>query len=64
VAIDQAALDLVTNARCPDTSPLAGEAGPGDDKFAALRPRTQGPLQLEHGQRIGLGSRQYQLHEV
>jgi hypothetical protein len=64
VAIDTASLDLVTKAPCPPTSPLAGKAGPGDEKFAALRPHTNGPLQLEHGERIGLGTRTYTLHHV
>jgi uncharacterized Fe-S center protein len=59
VAIDQASLDLVTAAE-----PLGGNAPAGSDKFRAARPDRDGTLQLETGERIGLGSREYRLVKV
>ena len=61
VAIDQAAVDLVRAAPVWPGSMLDGKAGPGDDKFTAMHPKTKGDLQLSHGERIGLGSREYEL---
>lgn len=61
VALDQACLDLVTAAPVRPGSALDGKAGPGDDKFKALHPNTVGELQLSYGERIGLGSRAYEL---
>ncbi len=61
VAIDQAAFDLVKAAPVWPGSMLDGKAGPGDDKFTAMHPETLPELQLEHGERIGLGSRRYEL---
>ncbi len=59
VAIDQASLDLVTAAE-----PLGENAPAGCDKFRAARPDRDGILQLETGERIGLGSREYRLIKV
>lgn len=62
VAIDQAGYDLVTRAagnpagRCP--------AGAGEDKFRALFPEIDPTIQLAHAERLGLGTRQYELVEV
>jgi hypothetical protein len=53
VAVDQASLDLVNGV--PD--------GPAD-RFLALRPDRDGTVQLEYGQSIGLGSREYALRTV
>jgi len=61
VAIDQAAFDLVKAAPVWPGSALDGKAGPGDDKFTALHPKTRSELQMSHGERIGLGSRDYEL---
>lgn len=59
VAIDQASLDLVTAA-----SPLGDNAPAGRDKFLGVRPERDGRLQLEIGERIGLGTREYRLEKV
>ena len=64
VAIDQAAYDLVTAAPVLPGSALEGKAGPGVDKFALLHPETRPAAQLEHGERIGLGSRAYALERA
>lgn len=63
VAIDQASLDLVNQARG-----LPGSKGeglkPGTDKFKAIHSDVDPAWQLEYAQRIGLGSRDYELIEV
>ena len=59
VAIDQACLDLVTAAE-----PLGDNAPAGKDKFKKIRPERDGTLQLVTGERIGLGSRDYELVRV
>ncbi|HTX71263.1 MAG TPA: DUF362 domain-containing protein [Rectinemataceae bacterium] len=64
VAIDQAAYDLVTAAPPSAGSLVDGKAAAGQDKFAAIHPETRGLVQLEHGERIGLGSREYELVRV
>jgi len=61
VALDQACFDIVKAAPVWPGSALDGKAGPGDDKFTALHPKTRSELQLEHGELIGLGSRNYEL---
>ncbi|OHD23455.1 MAG: 4Fe-4S ferredoxin [Spirochaetes bacterium GWB1_59_5] len=61
VAIDQASFDLVKAAPVWPGSMLDGKAGPGDDKFTAMHPETRSELQLAHGEKIGLGSRTYEL---
>ncbi|MDI6800195.1 MAG: DUF362 domain-containing protein [Actinomycetota bacterium] len=48
VAIDQASADLVNESA-------------GRDLFASLHPHTDGSVQLEYGQKIGLGSRTFRL---
>ena len=64
VAIDQAAFDLVKAATVWPGSALDGKAGPGDDKFTAMHPNTRSELQLSHGERIGLGTRDYELVRI
>jgi uncharacterized Fe-S center protein len=64
VAIDQAAYDLVKAAPALAGSVLEGRPGPGDDKFALIHPETRPLAQLEHGERIGLGTRAYELRRV
>ena len=59
VAIDQASLDLVTAAE-----PIGENAPAGEDKFLRARPDRNGALQLEIGERIGLGKRKYELITV
>ena len=61
VAIDQAAFDLVKAAPVWPGSALDGKAAAGDDKFTKLHPQTKPEIQLEYGQAIGLGSRDYRL---
>ena len=61
VALDQASADLVNQARgLPDTAMQSGHE-PGCDKFRGVYPQINWEVQLEHGERVGLGHRQYTL---
>jgi len=64
VAIDQASFDLVKAAPVWPGSALDGKAGIGDDKFTAIHPETRCEIQLSHGEKIGLGSRGYELVRI
>jgi hypothetical protein len=64
VALDQACFDLVKAAPAMPGSMIEGKAGPGDDKFAAAHPDTKGTLALEYAERMGLGSRNYELERL
>jgi len=61
VAIDQAAVDLVNAAPGNPISRLESALAPGEDKFRALFPSIDWSHQLEYAERIGLGTRQYEL---
>ncbi len=63
VAIDQAAADLVNQARGLPGSALKKKAA-GSDKFKDIYPQVDWPLQLEYAEQLGLGSRQYELVKV
>ncbi len=64
VAADQAALDLINAQRGIAASALPGASEPGDDKFTALHPETDYRVQLTHAEKMGLGSRRYELITV
>ncbi|HZK13260.1 MAG TPA: 4Fe-4S ferredoxin, partial [Desulfobaccales bacterium] len=60
---DQACADLVVK------SPgLAGSClqnlSPGSDKFKEIYPQVDWPFQLEYAEKLGLGSREYELVKV
>jgi hypothetical protein len=61
VALDQACADLVNGARGLVGTALAGGAEPGGDKFRGVHPAIDWEVTLEHAERIGLGSRTYEL---
>ena len=61
VALDQACADLVNNARGNQDSALKTGHEPGGDKFRGCWPEIPWEVQLEHGEKVGLGSRTYQL---
>ncbi len=64
VALDQACADLVNAARGnPDTALTSG-LEPGGDKFRGVHPDIDWEIQLEHGEKIGLGSRKYKLVRI
>ena len=61
VALDQASADLVNNARGNRDTALSSGFEPGGDKFRGVHPEIDWEVQLEHGEKIGLGKRAYQL---
>ena len=64
VAIDQAAADLVNAQPGHPLSQHAASLGPGEDKFRAAAPAVDWGIQLAHAERIGLGTRAYELVRV
>ncbi len=64
VAIDQASVDLVNQATGNPHSCLRSGLEPGADKFKAIYPNIDWPLQLDYAEKIGLGSRAYELIKV
>ncbi len=61
VALDQACADLVNQARgLPNTVMKTGHE-PGSDKFRSIYPQIDWEVQLEHGEKVGLGQRTYEL---
>lgn len=65
VAIDQASVDLVNNeASLPDSCMEGNCPAPGEDKFKALYPKVDWPIQLEYAEALGLGSRKYELKKL
>ncbi|GAB6138689.1 DUF362 domain-containing protein [Halanaerobaculum tunisiense] len=64
VALDQACADLVNQQRGNKNSALKDNFEPGEDKFRGVHPDVDWEAQLAHGEKIGLGSRDYNLIEV
>ncbi|MBW1680271.1 MAG: DUF362 domain-containing protein [Deltaproteobacteria bacterium] len=64
VAVDQASADLVNGQPATEGSALTKGKGPGEDKFRALYPRVDWTVQLAHGEKIGLGTRRYELVRI
>ncbi|WP_300709213.1 DUF362 domain-containing protein [uncultured Desulfovibrio sp.] len=64
VALDQACIDAVNAAPVIATSRLGQCRRDSGDCFTDLHPDTHGTSQVEHAERIGLGSRRYELITV
>jgi uncharacterized Fe-S center protein len=64
VAIDQACADLVNSAPGNLNTALKSGFEPGGDKFRGVSPDIDWEIQLEHAERIGLGSRVYELVRI
>ena len=64
VALDQACADLVNNARGNLDTALSSGLEPGGDKFRGVHPEIDWEVQLEHGEKIGLGTREYELVKI
>lgn len=64
VALDQACADLVNNAQGNSNSALQSGHEPGGDKFRGVYPHIDWTVQLEHAEKIGLGSRSYELVKI
>jgi uncharacterized Fe-S center protein len=63
VAVDQASVDLVNQQEGIPGTMLKQGLARGEDKFRALN-KVNWEAQLTHGERIGLGAREYELVEV
>ncbi len=61
VAIDQASVDMVNRQKALENTSLTDNKNPGGDKFRALYPKVDWTIQLEYAEKIGLGSREYDL---
>jgi len=64
VAIDQASYDLVNRQAGLKNTLLERNLEPGEDKFLGIWESTTGNIQMDYGERIGLGRKDYQLEEV
>ncbi len=64
VALDQACADLVNAQPALPGSCLEINTGPGEDKFKGLYPKVDWELQLIYAQKLGLGSREYELVRI
>ena len=64
VALDQACADLVNNAAGNRDTALKSGFEPGGDKFRGVHPDIDWEVQLEHGEKIGLGKRKYELVRI
>lgn len=64
VALDQACADLVNGARGNEGSALKSGLGAGGDKFRGVHPDIPWEVQLEHAEKVGLGSRKYELIKI
>ena len=64
VAIDQACADLVNAALGNEGSALKNGHEAGGDKFRGVSPDIPWEVQLEHGEKVGLGNRKYELVRI
>jgi uncharacterized protein len=61
IALDQASVDLVNAEPGLANTQLKENIQPGGDKFKILYPKVDWPIQLAYGEKMGLGSRTYEL---
>ena len=64
VAIDQASVDMVNRQVGLEGSRLESHKAAGEDKFRGLYPKIDWGVQLEYAEKLGLGSRAYELVQV
>ncbi len=64
VAIDQASADMVNQQTVLSGSSLKVNTRPGEDKFQGLFPDIDWGFQLDYAQKIGLGTRNYELIKI
>ena len=64
VAIDQASYDLVNRQMGLENTLLQKNHEPGADKFLGVWESTLGNIQLDYGEEIGLGNKEYRLIEI
>jgi uncharacterized Fe-S center protein len=61
VALDQACVDLVNAAPGNRNTALKSGFKPGEDKFKGVHPNIEWAIQLEHAEKMELGTRKYRL---
>jgi len=64
VAIEQASFDLVNAQEGSKGTALKNAFSSGKDKFRALHPTVEAHLQIDYAERLGLGSKRYDLVEI
>ncbi|MEJ2040991.1 MAG: DUF362 domain-containing protein [Desulfosarcinaceae bacterium] len=64
VAADQAAVDLVNAEPALADTRLKNNTEAGGDKFKGLYPNVDWPVQLAYAEKLGLGSREYELIRI
>jgi uncharacterized Fe-S center protein len=64
VAIDQASVDLVNAQPGSPASPYTKDLSPGADKFRAVHQEVDWGVQLNYGEEMGLGMREYKLVSI
>jgi uncharacterized Fe-S center protein len=64
VALDQACADLVNAANGNRKTALASGHEPGGDKFRGVHPDIDWEVQLDHAEKMGLGSRTYEMVKI
>lgn len=64
VAIDQASYDLVNKQQGFAHSHLKCNHEQGKDKFKGIRKSTEGYIQIEYAEKLGMGSKEYTLIEI
>jgi len=61
VAIDQASVDLVNAEPALSGTRLSTNTAPGEDKFKGIYPKVDWEIQLDYAERLGLGTRAYEI---
>lgn len=64
VAIDQASVDMVNRQIGLHNTALLENRAPGEDKFGGVYPRIDWRVQLEYAEKLGMGTREYELVRI
>ncbi|MFP4036871.1 MAG: DUF362 domain-containing protein, partial [Desulfobacteraceae bacterium] len=64
VAVDQASVDMINQEPALGHSCLTQGRSPGEDKFRAVYPNIDWGIQLSHAEKLGVGSRDYELISI
>ncbi len=61
VGIEQASIDMVNRQIGLEKTALPVNRGAGEDKFGGIYPRVDWKIQLEYAEKLGLGTREYEI---
>ncbi|MBW1980777.1 MAG: DUF362 domain-containing protein [Deltaproteobacteria bacterium] len=64
IAVDQAAVDLVNDQAALPGCCLTSNTAAGEDKFRGVYPHIDWSVQLDYGEKLGLGSRKYKINHI